>query len=134
MDQLAAAVGEDGRPIDQARPLLLAATGREPPDAATVWKHGATDRLAAPANRVGEPTTGSDFREERGRGTAKCRKHGSKEGGLRPLGFSREARMAPSVARESTLHCKLDSPLHWAAVRSIFWVGGKWIMEIPDND
>jgi hypothetical protein len=40
--------------------------------------------------------------------------------------------MAPSVARESTLHCKLDSQLHWAAVRSIFWVGGKWIMEIPD--
>ena len=28
--------------------------------------------------------------------------------------------------------CKLDSPLNWAAVRSIFWVGGKWIMEIPD--
>jgi hypothetical protein len=50
---------------------------------------------------------------------------------LRPLGFSRETRMAPSVARESTLHCKLDSPLHWAAVRSTFWVGGKWIMEIP---
>jgi hypothetical protein len=39
--------------------------------------------------------------------------------------------MAPSVARESTLHCKLDSQLHGAAVRSIFWVGGKWIMEIP---
>jgi len=28
--------------------------------------------------------------------------------------------MAPSVARESTLHCKLDSQLHWAAVWSIF--------------
>ena len=41
--------------------------------------------------------------------------------------------MAPSVARESTLHCKLDSQLHWAAVRSNFWVGGKWIMEIPVN-
>jgi len=41
--------------------------------------------------------------------------------------------MAPSVARESTLHCKLDSQLHWAAVRIIFWVGGKWIMEIPDK-
>jgi hypothetical protein len=27
---------------------------------------------------------------------------------LRPLGFLREARMAPSVARESTLHCKLE--------------------------
>jgi len=35
------------------------------------------------------------------------------------------------VTRESTLHCKLDSQLHWAAVRSIFWAGGKWKMEIP---
>jgi len=38
--------------------------------------------------------------------------------------------MAPSVVRGSNLHCKLDSQLHWAAVRSIFWVEGKWIMEI----
>jgi len=40
--------------------------------------------------------------------------------------------MAPSVAREGTMRCKLAPPLHWAAVRSIFWVGGKSIMEIPD--
>jgi hypothetical protein len=40
--------------------------------------------------------------------------------------------MAPSVARESTLHCKLDSPLHWASARSISWEGGKSIMEIPE--
>jgi hypothetical protein len=39
--------------------------------------------------------------------------------------------MAPSVARESTLHCKLDSQLYGAAVRSIYWAGGKCIMEIP---
>ena len=39
--------------------------------------------------------------------------------------------MAPSVARRSTFHCKLDSPLHLATVRSIFWVGGEWIMETP---
>jgi hypothetical protein len=97
----------------------------------TVWRHGAADRLAALASRVGESTTGWDFREERGRGAAKFWKQGSKEGRLRPLGFSPEARMAPSVARESTLHCKLDSQLHWAAVRSIYWAGGKWIMEIP---
>jgi hypothetical protein len=38
--------------------------------------------------------------------------------------------MAPSVARESTLHCKLDLQLQWAAARSMVWVGGKWIMEI----
>ena len=39
--------------------------------------------------------------------------------------------MAPSVARESTWHCKLDSQLYWAVVRSMFEVSGKWIMEIP---
>ena len=40
LDQLAAAVSEDGRPIDQACSLLLVALGREPPDAATVWEDG----------------------------------------------------------------------------------------------
>ena len=45
---------------------------------------------------------------------------------------TRMMRHPRSVARESTLHCKLDSQLHWVAVRGIFWVGGKWIMEIPD--
>ena len=38
---------------------------------------------------VGEPTTGWDFSDERGRGAANCRKHGSKEGQLRLLGFAR---------------------------------------------
>ena len=56
---------------------------------------------------------------------SKRRKNGSKDGRLCPLGFSREARMAPSVARKSTLHCKLDSQSHWAAVRSIFLGGRK---------
>ena len=31
--------------------------------------------------------------------------------------------MATPLARESNLHCKLDSWLHWAAIRRIFWVG-----------
>jgi hypothetical protein len=39
--------------------------------------------------------------------------------------------MAPAVTHERTLHCKLDSRLHGAVVGSIFWVVGKWIMEIP---
>ena len=67
-DQLAAAVGENRRTFDQACPLLLAATGREPSDSATVWEHGPADRLAALASRVGEPQTGADFGEEVGRG------------------------------------------------------------------
>ena len=47
LDQLTAAIGEDGWPIDQARPVSLAAVGRESSDAAIVWEHGAADRRAA---------------------------------------------------------------------------------------
>jgi len=78
VDQLAAAVSEDGWPIDQARPLLLAAPGREPPDSATVWEHGPADRLAAPTRRVGEPQTGADFGGERDRGGESVRGTGRK--------------------------------------------------------
>jgi hypothetical protein len=53
IDQLAAAAGEDGRAAGKARPLLLAAVGGEPPDAAPVWKHTAADRGFAAASRVG---------------------------------------------------------------------------------
>jgi hypothetical protein len=67
VDQLAAAVSEDGWPIDQAHPQLLAAHGREPPDSATGWEHGPADRLAAQTRRVGEPQTGADFGGERDR-------------------------------------------------------------------
>ena len=58
VDQLAAAVSKDGWAIDQARSLLLAATGREPTDSATVCEHGPADRLAALARRVGERQNG----------------------------------------------------------------------------
>jgi hypothetical protein len=43
-DQSSASVGEDRRAFDQARPVLLAATGGEPPDAAAVREHGTADR------------------------------------------------------------------------------------------
>jgi hypothetical protein len=36
---------------------------------------------------VRQPTTGSDFREERGRGEARCRRYRSKDGQFRALGF-----------------------------------------------
>jgi len=41
--QLAAAAGADGRPIDQTRPVLLAALGGEPSDKAVVHGDGAAD-------------------------------------------------------------------------------------------
>jgi hypothetical protein len=91
-DQVAATTGEDRRPIDQARPVLLAAFGGEPSDPATVWSLAGQDRSVALANRAGKPTIGSDFSDERGHGRATCRKHGSKEGQLQSLGISDEAK------------------------------------------
>jgi hypothetical protein len=67
-DQLAAAAGEDRRTADETCPLLLAAAGREPSDAAALWSHAGQDRSVALARRVGEPTTGSDFSDARGTG------------------------------------------------------------------
>jgi Transposase DDE domain group 1 len=51
-DELTAAVGQDRRSSNQARPILLAAAGGESSDAAVVWKHGAQDRGAAGAHRI----------------------------------------------------------------------------------
>jgi len=57
LDQSPAAAGQDGGTADQARPLLLAAVGRESSDAATVWKHGAAGPRGHPraalADRIG---------------------------------------------------------------------------------
>jgi len=59
-DEPAAPVGEDGRPGAKTRPVLLAAAGRDPSDAAPVWWHGAADRGAAGGRRVG-----TDFHSKR---------------------------------------------------------------------
>jgi len=47
VDEPAAAIGEDGWPIGQACPVLLADAGREPSHTAAVWEHGRTDRRLA---------------------------------------------------------------------------------------
>jgi Transposase DDE domain group 1 len=54
-DELAAAAGENRRTPNQARPVLLAATGGESPHAAAVWEHAAQDRGAAITSRIDEP-------------------------------------------------------------------------------
>jgi len=51
-DEATATAGEDVRTIGETRPLLLAATGGEPPDAAAVRKHAAADRGVGRASRV----------------------------------------------------------------------------------
>jgi hypothetical protein len=52
--QLAAAVVEDAWPIDQARPLLPPAAGREYSDAAAVRQHAGTDSWAVPSGGIAE--------------------------------------------------------------------------------
>jgi len=51
LDQPTAVVGENRWPIDLPYPLLLAAAGREPSNAAIFLKHGATD--CGPATATG---------------------------------------------------------------------------------
>jgi hypothetical protein len=46
------AIGEDGGRIGRARPVLLAAVGREPSDQAALWGDGRKDRRVAGADRV----------------------------------------------------------------------------------
>ena len=53
LDQLAAATGEDGRPIGETRPVLVAPAGRERSDAALVRGDGATHRDVAGADWIG---------------------------------------------------------------------------------
>jgi hypothetical protein len=50
------------------------------------------------------------------------------------LGFSGEAKMAPSVARGSISHWKPDGQLHSMAVRRTLSTGGKLKTEIPDQN
>ena len=52
-DEFAAAVGEDGWTVGEARAVPLAAVGQEPFDAALVWKHAAADGGFAAASWVG---------------------------------------------------------------------------------
>ena len=51
--QLATATGEDRWAIGEARRVLLVVPGRKPSDAATLRGHGAANRLAVRASRVG---------------------------------------------------------------------------------
>lgn len=53
VDEPAAAIGENGWPIGQVRPVLLADEGRESSDPAAVREHGTKDRRPAGINRTG---------------------------------------------------------------------------------
>lgn len=52
IDQLTAEAGENGWPVGEERPVLLAMFGREPSDAAFIRKHGMANRRAAAADWI----------------------------------------------------------------------------------
>jgi hypothetical protein len=68
---LATCTGVWWRAVHQARPVLLAASGGEPPDAAAVRKHGAADRGVGRANRIGLGG-GQANRSKQGGKTERC--------------------------------------------------------------
>jgi len=68
VDQIAAEAGKDGRPIDPARPLLLAAFGGESSYATLAWSPAGQDRSAALASGVGGPPVRPDFKRRAGWG------------------------------------------------------------------
>src|ERR1035437_11081238 len=53
-DELAAAIGEDGRTAGETCPVLLAMVGREPSDAAAVCQHVGTDSWAVASVGIAE--------------------------------------------------------------------------------
>ncbi len=62
VDEPTAATGEDGWPIGQARPVLLAAVGREPSDQAALRGDGAEDRRLAGGDGVDAGDVCSEIR------------------------------------------------------------------------
>src|ERR1035441_9962048 len=68
VDEPAAAIGEDGWPIGQARPVLLAAVGREPSDQAALRSDGRNDRRLAGADGVEAGDGRSEIRRPGGEG------------------------------------------------------------------
>jgi hypothetical protein len=69
--------------------LEMAADGRKLSDAEAVRKLGAQDRCVACASGVGEPPTGSDFKNHT-RGGRKSVRETSRKGGRFGLGHSQE--------------------------------------------
>jgi hypothetical protein len=67
-DEFAATVGEDGWPIGQARPVLLADVGREPSDQAALLCDGRKDRRVAGPDGVDVGDRRSEIRRPGGEG------------------------------------------------------------------
>jgi hypothetical protein len=81
------------------------------------------------------PASVNGIQWPRGREQELCRRHGAKRGQLRSLGFSGEAliALAQPWERPGTATLTIFRLLRSVAVESIFLVGGKRMVEFPDN-
>jgi hypothetical protein len=59
--QLAAAAGENRRAFNQARTILLAIAGGEPPDETALWEHAAKDRGVTVAGGIRRMQRGANI-------------------------------------------------------------------------
>jgi hypothetical protein len=112
--------------------ILLAAIGREPPDATLVWSSAGQDRSAALASGAGEPPNSLDFSDETGGEKEKCWRHRSKQRWFRSLALSGAVKLAPSVGAGGSERWKSDRPLLRQAGRRILPVDPEVKTEIPD--
>ena len=73
-NQPATAAGEDLRPTDQTRPLLLVAAGGESSDPGAVWRHAGEGGGAAVAGGIGDGPSRADFGDHKREGGRYVRK------------------------------------------------------------
>jgi len=117
---------EDGWPIDQACPLLLAAVGGEPPDAAPVRKHVVSDSGFAAADRIGAAARETNLDDE-GELKERCLRNRFEMGQIMAFGFwQRPCRTRPVLWLRN--ECRKRSQLRQLAVCCRRWESK---MEIP---
>jgi hypothetical protein len=112
-------------------PVLLAAAGEEPPDAAPLWKHAAEDRCATIASAVGADRRGEPISATRETGEEKCLGNRSEKRQFAHLGFSVEAETAPATPLGERCIENWAGALHSEAVRYMLPVVPQTKMEIP---
>src|ERR1019366_3876275 len=112
-DELAAAVGEDGRTAGETRPVLLAAPGGESFDETFICQHVGTDSWAAASVGIAEATVpkktipissrNGELSEKAGSGSPATGFQDPEKGGCEPVGPSGRKYCARRCARRARL-------------------------------
>jgi len=105
-DELAAAIGEDGRAAGEACAVLLAAAGQEPPDATPVRNDAPADLGATRARRLRRGDCRKAARGMKQEGSGVPRKCFGTE--VQSIGYQRELGLAVSRAGRSGEERRID--------------------------